>query len=104
MGNRFTQRAEIALNKSVVIAEEMGHSYVGTEHVLLAISEDETACATILLRKNNLTYSKLYDTVSEYCGISKKSKLTSKDTTPRCRKVIENSYKNAKRFSSELKL
>ena len=102
MGNRFTQRAEIALNKSVVIAEEMGHSYVGTEHVLLAISEDETACATILLRKNNLTYSKLYDTVSEYCGISKKSKLTSKDTTPRCRKIIESSYKNAKRFSSDL--
>lgn len=102
MGNRFTQRAEIALNKSVVIAEELGHSYVGTEHVLLAISEDETACATILLRKNNLTYSKLYDAISEYCGITKKSKLSSKDTTPRCRKIIENSYKNSKRFSSEL--
>lgn len=102
MGNRFTQRAEIALNKSVAIAEQLGHSYVGTEHVLIAISEDETACATILLRKNGLTYSKLYDTVKEYCGIGKRSRLNSKDTTPRCRKIIENSYKNAKKFSAEL--
>lgn len=102
MGNRFTERAEFALNKSVAIAEELGHTYVGSEHILIAISKDETSCATVLLKKNGFTYSMLESVVRDMCGIGKKTKLTSKDTTPRCRRIIENSYKASKRFSSEL--
>lgn len=102
MGNRFTERAEFALNKSVAIAEQLGHTYVGSEHILIAISEDETSCATVLLKKNGFTYSMLQSVVKDMCGIGKKTKLTSKDTTPRCRRIIENSYKASKRFSSEL--
>ncbi len=100
MGNRFTERAEIALNKSITIAEELGHTYVGTEHILISISEDETSCATVLLTKNGVTCSMLKNSVKDMCGTGKRTKLTSKDTTPRCRRVIENSYKASKKYSS----
>ena len=101
MSSRFTQKAEVALNKSVIIAEELGHTYIGTEHVLIAISEDENSCASVIMRKFGLTNIKIYDAVKAYSGIGKKTRLTSKETTPRCRKILENSYKNAKKFSTE---
>lgn len=101
MNSRFTQKAEIALNKSVIIAEELGHTYIGTEHILIAISEDESSCASVIMKKFSLTNIKIYDSVKRYSGVGKRTQLTSKETTPRCRKILENSYKNAKKFSSE---
>ncbi len=101
MSSRFTERAELALNKSVSIAEGLGHNYIGTEHVLIAITEDEGACAAVILRKNGIGNQKITDMVKSLCGIGKRTRLTSKDTTPRCRKILENSYKISKRYSSE---
>ncbi len=101
MSSRFTQKAEIALNKSVIIAEDLGHTYIGTEHVLIAISEDENSCASVIMRKCGLTNTKIHDAVKAYSGTGKKTRLTSKETTPRCRKILENSYKNAKKYSAE---
>ena len=34
---KFTQRAEYAIEKAGAAAGNMGHSYVGTEHLLLGI-------------------------------------------------------------------
>ena len=101
MNSRFTQKAEIALNKSVLIAEELGHTYIGTEHILIAILEDESSCASVIMKKSGLTKIKIYDSVKAYSGTGKRTQLTSKETTPRCRKILENSYKNSKKFSSE---
>jgi ATP-dependent Clp protease ATP-binding subunit ClpC len=101
MSSKFTQKAEIALNKSVNIAEEFGHTYIGTEHVLIAISEDENSCASVIMKKCGLTHEILCDAVKKHSGIGKRTRLTSKETTPRCRKILENSYKNAKKFSAE---
>ena len=101
MNSRFTQKAETALNKSVIIAEALGHTYIGTEHVLIAISEDEGSCASVIMRKSGIGNARLTDAVKTYSGTGKRTRLTSKDTTPRCRKILENSYKNAKKFSSE---
>ncbi len=101
MSNNFTSKAENALNQAVKIAEEHGHTYIGTEHVLLALATDEGSCASILLRKSRITKDGLSVIVKEYAGIGSFSRLTSKDTTPKCRKILESSYKIAKKYSSE---
>lgn len=101
MSSKFTQKAEIALNKSVNIAEEFGHTYIGTEHVLISISEDENSCASIIMKKHGITFKSLCEVVKAYTGVGKRTRLSSKETTPRCRKILENSYKNAKRFYAE---
>ena len=92
MSNRFTEKAEKALNNSVRIAENLGHTYIGTEHILLALCEDELSCASLILKKNNLTYEKLITIVKEYSGTGVKSALSSRDLTPRARSILENSY------------
>ena len=101
MSNNFTAKAEYALNRAVTLAEDFGHTYIGTEHVLLALAEDETCCASILMKKHKLTKEKIYAAISEYSGVGNKSRLSSKDTTPKCRKLLEISYKTSKKYGSE---
>ena len=95
MSDRFTEKAEKALNKSVKIAEKIGHTYIGTEHLLLAISEDPLSCAALILKKNGVDYAKIMSVTKEYSGTGSKSDLSSKDLTPRARKILESSYNNA---------
>ena len=48
---KFTQRAELAIEKAATAAGELGHSYVGTEHLLLGIlAERESLGARVLER------------------------------------------------------
>ena len=101
MSNNFTAKAEAALNRAVELAEEYGHTYIGTEHVLLAIAEDRTSCASILLKKHKITTEQISRAVKEYSGVGVQSKLSSKDTTPKCRRLLESSYKITKKYASE---
>ena len=100
MGNKFTQKAENALNRSVTIAEELGHTYIGTEHILTALSEDASSCSSVLMKKYKLSYEALTTTIKEYSGSGNKTTLSSRDTTPRCRRVLEISYRIANKFNS----
>ena len=101
MSNNFTAKAEAALNRSVEIAEEHGHTYIGTEHILLAIAEDKTSCGSILLRRHKISCDTIGAAVKEYSGIGMRSNLSSRDTTPKCRKLLESSYKITKKYSSD---
>ena len=101
MSNNFTTKAEAALNRAVSMAESLGHTYIGTEHVLLALAEDKTSCSSILLKKHKITHEKIYSAVKEYSGLGAQSRLSSKDTTPKCRRLLESSYKITKKYASD---
>ena len=101
MSNNFTIKAENALNRSVKIAEELGHTYIGSEHILIALAEDESSCSFVLLNKSKISVEKIKSAVKEISGNGASSALCSKDTTPRCRRIIEGSYKIAKKYSSD---
>lgn len=98
MSDRFTQKAENALNNSVTIAEGLGHTYIGTEHLLLALAEDEVSCAALILKKHEVTKERISSLIREYSGTGVKSSLSSKDLTPRARKILESSYNNAMQY------
>ena len=49
-GVRFTERASSALRSARDAAASLGHGYVGTEHILIAILQDETCYAMRFLR------------------------------------------------------
>ena len=100
MSNRFTEKAEKALNNSAHIAESLGHTYIGSEHVLLSIANESDSAAALILSKNGVNYEKLINTVKEYSGIGTKSVLSPKDMTPRCRRIVENSYRISVRYGA----
>ncbi len=100
MKRRFTEKAEKALNDSVSIAELLGHTYIGTEHILLSLMKDEASCSSYILSKHGVDYNRLYRAVCDYSGAGVKSTLSVKDITPRARQVLENSYSNAEKFDA----
>jgi hypothetical protein len=65
MSDRFTEKAENALNKSVKIAEALGHTYIGTEHILSALADDELSCAALVLKKNGISKDKISDAIKK---------------------------------------
>ena len=45
MQNRFTQKAQQALSAALQSASELGHTYIGSEHLLLGLCADGTSVA-----------------------------------------------------------
>ena len=56
----FTEKANKALNLAVQSAEQFGHSYVGTEHVLLGLLQEGSgvAYAALTSRRQTATYDR----------------------------------------------
>lgn len=53
--NKFTPRAEEALRLAQEAAEEMGHGYVGSEHLLLGLMREEEGIAHRVMTEYGLT-------------------------------------------------
>lgn len=101
MSNKFTEKAENALNIAVKLAENFGHTYIGSEHILLALIDDNSSCASVILKRNKVSGEKIEIAMREYSGVGERTRLSSKDTTPRCRRILEQSYRHSQKYSSE---
>lgn len=66
--DRFTQRASTAISKAHDAAMGMGHSYVGTEHLLLGIVREGDGLGARILNDNGLTETVLSRMVAETVG------------------------------------
>ena len=57
--NGFTEKANKALNLAIESAEEMGHTYVGTEHILLGLLQEQSGVAATVLNDLGVTADEL---------------------------------------------
>ena len=97
MVNRFTQKAQNALNRALSCAREMGHTYVGTEHLLLGLLSETDSIASRVLESRGIRYDRTRQMIRERSGFGEVSHVTSADMTPRTKKVIENSAYESER-------
>ena len=91
MTSRFTPAVQNALKRAQTEASEMGHTYIGTEHLLLGLLYDESSVAAEALKNLGLSYKSIRQTVEEISGSG--SKTLTPIMTPRLKRVIENSAK-----------
>lgn len=97
--SKFNDRAEKVLVRAVALAEEFGHTYIGTEHLLLALSEDENSISGELLSKRGISFDLLKKQITDYSGVGAPCRLLTEDITPKAKRLLEASFLNAKRFS-----
>ncbi|MBR2635840.1 MAG: ATP-dependent Clp protease ATP-binding subunit [Oscillospiraceae bacterium] len=94
----FTSKANETIYAAVDLAGGMGHTYVGSEHLLLALLRQEGAavCQHLLLRgvQPERIVQKLILTV----GRGVPTRLSIEHLTPRCRKIIENAAEEGRRL------
>ena len=66
---KFTQRAEIAIEAARTAAGELGHAYIGTEHLLLGIMEEEDGLGAHILRRQGLEKEHLRRIIARDVGM-----------------------------------
>lgn len=85
----FTEKANNALNKAMEVAEDMGHTYIGSEHILLGLLDSQDSVAGKFLNSKGVTYKKIYDMIEESVGAGIPTELRPADFTPRSKHIIE---------------
>ncbi|PKM63190.1 MAG: ATP-dependent Clp protease ATP-binding subunit ClpC, partial [Firmicutes bacterium HGW-Firmicutes-21] len=96
MTKRFTENAKRVISASLALAKELGHTYIGSEHLLLGILSDSTSSASKLLNGRGVTFSETKTRIIELVGMGCKSNLSTEDMTPTCKKILMSSSTQAK--------
>ena len=89
MTNRFTQKAQNALNHALIAARSFGHSYVGSEHLLVGLASDSESVSARILAAKGATRAKIIDTITTAIGTGTPTDVTAADLTPRTKQIIE---------------
>ena len=96
MNDRFTEKARNAIEKARAAAMELGHSYIGTEHLLLGIVRETDALGSRVLRENGFEEDLVMDLIEKAAGRGAPG-MPVQGLTPRCRRVIEIAVAEANR-------
>ena len=99
---KFTARAEKAIEIANEIALELGHNYIGTEHLFYGLAKEGTGVASQVLRNQNITDEDILREIEMLIGTGEP--LTQNDSmgfTPRSKRVIENAFIEARRLGNE---
>ena len=96
--NRFTESAQSAINLAAESAMELGHNYVGTEHMLLGLVREGEGVAAKILESNDITAESVTDVIKELLGAGEPLSSMPSSFTPRTKYVLERSAVEAARL------
>ena len=87
--NKFTPRAEEALRLSQEAAGDLGHGYVGTEHLLLGLVREDEGIAHTVLAEAGLTDEMIVEIIKKSVGAGLPGGNPAQGLTPRAKRVVE---------------
>ena len=103
MQSRFTKKAEEALQSAGIMAAQLGHSYIGSEHILIGLVSVEDSLACAILTKYGVERERLIELVNQLIAPDRELNVKEPEGyTPRARRIIENATKEAIRFKANL--
>ena len=102
MKNRFTQKAQNALNFSLGSASDMGHTYIGSEHLLLGLCREESGVAAHYLQSRGVDAEKVKSAIIRLAGAGVPCEVSATDMTPRTKSIIQASFAEAQKCGQEL--
>ncbi len=98
----FTEKANNALNTAIESAEDLGHTYIGSEHILLGLVSDTSSEAGKILSAEKITYDNVYKIIKEAVGAGIPTELVSSDFTPRAKYIVESALMLASSMGKSL--
>ena len=99
---KFTARAEKAIEISNQIALQLGHQYIGTEHILYGLCKEGTGIASKVLENQNITGEDILQEIEMLIGTGEAIEdREALGFTPRSKRVIENAFIEARKLGSE---
>lgn len=98
----FTEKANKSLNKAVEAAQDLGHTYIGSEHLLLGLLSDTSTVAGAVLAARKLTYDQVENYIKQTVGVGVPTELVPDDFTPRSKNIIETAVSFARSMGQSL--
>lgn len=90
--DKFTKKAAEIIDGAVVCGSEMGHTYVGSEHILLSIAADGTSAAAEILIENGVSYDDIRREMTKLVGLGSPSTLNRRCFTTASKRILESAY------------
>ncbi|MCC8160003.1 MAG: ATP-dependent Clp protease ATP-binding subunit [Oscillospiraceae bacterium] len=98
--SNFTEKARIAVSEAHDAAAELGHNYIGSEHLLLGLIREGSGVAAKALEKYGVSAENVKEKINEYIGIgSPLPQQTELPLTPRSKRILEMSALEARRLN-----
>mgnify|MGYP005804860011 CR=1 FL=1 len=97
MTYNFTSRAKKAIEIANDVAMELGHRYIGTEHLLYGLAKEGSGVASKVLENQEITPENIIDVTIELVGRDEPIDETL-GFTPRTKRVIENAFIEARKL------
>ena len=94
----FTEKANNAINLAIQSAQDMGHTYIGSEHILLGLLKNEDGAAYTVLEKCGASADALEELIKQEIGTGSQTKLTPDDFTPRVKRILQTAIIQAGRM------
>ena len=104
MKYKFTNSAEQAIVIANELAARLGHKYIGTEHILYGLAEEQNGVASKVLESQGVTSDDILKEIEELVGVSEEGPIEDIESigfTPRTKRVIENAFAEARKLGSE---
>lgn len=98
----FTRRAVNSIEAAVEAASQLGHTYVGTEHIILGFLQEDGNVAASVLKSNNIKLDDIYDQLILFIGQGEKTKLTFDNFTPALRRIFSGAVSMAEASGTKL--
>ncbi len=99
MQGRFTKKAQDVLTRAQEAALKLGNKYVGTEHILLGLTLAQESVAAKALEGQNVTYHQVMEQIAA-AHRAEKTFFLPADFTPRAKRVVESSVREAVRMNT----
>ena len=101
MQKEFTKQAERVLETAKLVAKKMKHPYVGTEHVLYALSKEFMGVAGQVLENSKVDSTKILSLIQELTATDESGKKGRLEFSPRLEFMLDNALQDAMRLKSE---
>ena len=96
MEYKFTNSADKTISIASEIAMDLGHKYIGTEHILYGLAQEQDGIASKVLENQDITAEDILSKIEELIGRDRPLDNIV-DFTPRSKRVIETSFIEARK-------
>lgn len=100
MTYKFTESAKNVIQYANDLTAKLGHSYIGTEHILYGLSKENVGVASKVLEGQNVNSENVKNHIEAIMGKGNSKSKKILGFTPRTKRVLENASVEAKKFGS----
>ena len=91
----FTKKANTVINKALLAAGRLGHTYAGSEHLLLSLASEQGSTAYSIIRSCGLSDEKILNKIIRLVGRGEPCTVTSDSATPALKRLISDAADRA---------